>query len=305
MQGFLPLCLVKSALFGKFLVSLPYLNRAGLAAEDLLIQSALVDKACDLADELDVKYLELRHGQPVEHPKLTVRRDEKKRMVLDLPDTPEVLWKGFDAKVRNQIRKGEKSGLTIRFGGVSLLDDFYNVFTVNMRDLGTPVYSKRLFKEIVNLRSVASQHEVAKSGVQQDGAELVVVNWEGKPVAGALLVHDLPLAHQPATTQVPSASSLRSAASTNANMWMYHQMLLRAMERGSQQFDFGRSSIDSGTYKFKKQWGATAHDTVWQYYVRKGDVGEVRPDNPKYQRRIAMWQRLPVWLTRVIGPTIV
>lgn len=298
LRGYLPLALVKSMLFGKFLVSLPYLNRAGVLGSEEETRRRLIDRACELADELDVTYLELRHGQPVEHPKLTVQRDEKKRMVLDLPGSPEALWKSLDAKVRNQIRKGEKSGLTVRFGTVELLHDFYDVFAVNMRDLGTPVYSSTLFAKVVT--------KFGKDGSEASaGAELVVVYWEGKPVAGAMLVHDRAYVHQPASTQVPSASSLRSASATSANMWMYHQLLLRAMGRGSLQFDFGRSTMDSGTYKFKKQWGAKPCDTVWQYYVRKGDVCQVRPDNPKYRRRIEMWQRLPVWLTRVIGPTIV
>ncbi len=320
LTGYLPLCLVQSVLFGKFLVSLPYVNRAGLLADDAATQQQLIDRACQLADELDVKYLELRHGQPVEHGKLTVRRDDKKRMVLELPDSPEALWKKMDAKVRNQVRKGEKSNLSVRFGGVELLDAFYDVFAINMRDLGTPVFGRQLFAQIVKQHGVKGNEEAGQAkgdlhvenaqsgeagGNAGGGAELVVVNYEGQPVAGALLVHDRAYAGQPASTQVPSASSLRSASNVSANMFMYHQLLLRAMARGSQQFDFGRSSVDSGTYKFKKQWGAQPHDTVWQYYVRKGDVSEVRPDNPKYQRRIATWQRLPVWLTRMIGPTIV
>ncbi len=320
LTGYLPLCLVQSVLFGKFLVSLPYVNRAGLLADDEPTQQQLIDRACQLADELDVKYLELRHSQPVDHGRLKVRRDEKKRMVLALPDTPEALWKKMDAKVRNQVRKGEKSNLSVRFGGVELLDDFYHVFAINMRDLGTPVFGRRLFAAILQHHGAVEAEASSAAGVEADvenaqtgenggnrggGAELVVVNYEGQPVAGALLVHDRAYAGQPTSTQVPSASSLRSASNVSANMWMYHQLLLRAMDRGSRQFDFGRSSVDSGTYKFKKQWGAEPHDTVWQYYVRKGDVSEVRPDNPKYQRRIATWQRLPVWLTRLIGPTIV
>ena len=70
-------------------------------------------------------------------------------------------------------------------------------------------------------------------------------------------------------------------------------------------FDFGRSSADSGTYRFKKQWGAQPQPTVWQYHVRRGDIQAVRPDSPRYRRRIEVWQKLPVWLTRLIGPSIV
>jgi hypothetical protein len=86
---------------------------------------------------------------------------------------------------------------------------------------------------------------------------------------------------------------------------MYHQLLCRAVEKGSKEFDFGRSSEGSGTYRFKKQWGATPHSTVWQYHLRDGDAEEMRPDSPKYRRRIELWQKLPVWVTRMVGPAIV
>lgn len=86
---------------------------------------------------------------------------------------------------------------------------------------------------------------------------------------------------------------------------MYHQMLCRAITRGSRTFDFGRSSPDSGTFRFKKQWGALPHPTTWQYHLRRGQVDVVRPEHPRMQRRIATWQKLPVWVTRMVGPTIV
>ena len=206
-------------------------------------------------------------------------------MILELPHDPEELWKALNAKVRNQIRKGTKHELSIQWGGQELVDDFYRVFAVNMRDLGTPVYSRKMFSLILNHFS--------------DSAELAIVRYQGRSIASALLIHSRSL------TQVPSASSLRQYNSTCANMWMYHQLLLRAIERGSREFDFGRSSEDSGTYRFKKQWGALPRPTVWQYYVRKGDVSALRFDNPRFQRKIEIWKKLPVWMTRVIGPNIV
>ena len=95
--GYLPLALVASRLFGRFLVSLPYLNRAGVVASDPAVAAALIDRAIALAAEHDAQYLELRHGRPVEHAGLPARRDEKVRMVLDLPADPDALWKGLDA----------------------------------------------------------------------------------------------------------------------------------------------------------------------------------------------------------------
>jgi len=283
--GLLPLALVSSPIFGRFLVSLPYLNTGGVLCADPDAAGKLIDQAVSLADALDVRYLELRHEQPVEHPALKHALTSKYHMRLELPRSAEELWKSFDAKVRNQVRKGEKCGLTVAWGGMELLTHFYDVFAHNMRDLGTPVFSKKLFRAILE-------------NFPGD-AEICTVSLEGRPVAAALLLHGR------GTTEVPSASSLRKFNSTCANMLMYWHLLQRAVDRGQRKFDFGRSTLDSNTFRFKKQWGAQPERAVWQYYLRKGTVGEMRPEGGKYDKLIRLWQKLPVWLTRLIGPPIV
>ena len=112
------------------------------------------------------------------------------------------------------------------------------------------------------------------------------------PVAAALLLHG------PNMTEVPTASSLREFNGTNANMLMYWQLLQRAIGRGQRKFDFGRGTPGSGAFRFKQQWGAIGEPAVWQYYVRRGNVSEMRPENPRNQRLIRVWRHLPVWLTR-------
>ncbi|WP_246109950.1 GNAT family N-acetyltransferase [Roseimaritima multifibrata] len=306
--GVLPLMLVKGPLFGKFLVSLPYLNTGGVWGGGSVCgvdegrtacavplgggggggvgAGLLVDRACALADELDVRYLELRHEVPVEgHPKLNFSRTDKVHMRLALPASDEALDKSFKSKLRSQVRKAGQSELTVVWGGEELLSDFYSVFAVNMRDLGTPVFSRRLF--------AATLKEFAGS------AELCVVRKDGQAVAGALLVHC------DGVTEVPSASCLRAFNYTGANMWMYRHLLARAIEKQSHTFDFGRSSVGSGTYKFKAQWGAEPFPAVWQYYIRKGSADAMRPDSDGNQKLIKIWQRLPVWVTKLMGPEIV
>ena len=312
LAGILPLALVESRLFGRFLVSLPYVNTAGVAevisrgalapgsmcdsqepgagARRLIdprppVARALIDRAVELADESDVRYLELRQETAIEHPALTFQRTDKVHMRLDLPESVEELRTALKASVRNQIKKGESHGLEVRWGRDDLLADFYRVFSRNMRDLGTPVFGRELFAAI--LRSFG------------DDAELCVVRRDRRPVAAALVIH------AGGVTQVPSAGSLRAFNHLNANMLMYWRLLSRAVERGSRVFDFGRSSEDSGTYRFKKQWGARAFPSVWQYYVRRGDADAMRPESARNQRLIRHWKRLPVWLANAIGPRIV
>jgi len=283
--GFLPLAFVNTMLFGRFLVSMPYLNSNGVIADSPDVETLLVSRAVELADELNCKNLELRQERFLEHPLLNGALTSKMHMRRPLPDSPEKLWKELDTKVRNQIRKGEKNNFDIQTGGEELLDGFYAVLSENMRDLGTPVYGRELFRIILQTFPL--------------DAELVIVRYGEKPIACALLLHG------PGVTEVPTASSLREYNSTCANMLMYHRLLVRAIERGQKVFDFGRSTQDGPTFKFKKQWGATASPAIWQYYVRAGDSGEMRPDNPRYERMIRIWQKLPLRLTRYLGPSIV
>ncbi len=284
-RGFLALVDVRTLLFGRFLVSLPYLNYGGPVAEDEEVAHQLIARAAELADQLGVKYLELRHEYPVAHPALRHVRTDKVHMRLDLPATPGTLWDDLDAKVRNQVRKGQKNNLTVSWGGHDQLRDFYTVFSQNMRDLGTPVYSRRLFAAILDQFP--------------ERAELCVVRSGDLPVASALLLHGW------GVTEVPSASSLRSHNNTCANMLMYWQLLERAVQRGQDVFDFGRSSEDGPTMRFKKQWGATPAASEWQFYLRHGELGGLQKENPRYQMMIRLWQRLPVAVTRVLGPPIV
>jgi FemAB-related protein (PEP-CTERM system-associated) len=283
--GMMNLAFVRSFLFGRFMVSLPYLNSGGVLASDDEAAGALTDRAMALADELNVRYLELRHEWAQDHPGLGHRRSDKVHMRLDLPATAGALWDQLSAKVRNQVRKGQKGGFDVRWGGPEILSDFYRVFSRNMRDLGTPAFGRRLFAAI--LRQFPER------------SELCVVNDGRRPVAAALLLHGWGL------TEVPSASSLRSYNPSCVNMLMYWSLLERAVNRGQEVFDFGRSSEGGPTFQFKKQWGATPFPAEWQYYLRRGTIGDMRPDNPRYGRLIAGWRRLPLWVTRAIGPRIV
>jgi FemAB-related protein (PEP-CTERM system-associated) len=283
--GFLPLAVVSSMLFGRFLVSLPYLNTNGVVAPCADVQTELITRAVALADELNVRYLELRHEEPLAHPALNAAMASKSHMRLPLPTTSEQLWKGFNPKVRNQVRKGEKGHFAVAWGGIELIDGFHDVLCENMRDLGSPVYGKGLFSAIL-------------SAFPGD-AEICLVRDGAKPVAAALLLHGWGI------TEVPTASARKSYNPSNVNMLMYHHLLRRAVERGQRVFDFGRSTTEAGTFKFKKQWGAKPHPATWQYCVLQGDVSDMRPDNPRYDRAIRLWKCLPIGLTRRLGPLIV
>jgi FemAB-related protein (PEP-CTERM system-associated) len=207
-------------------------------------------------------------------------------MRRELPATVDLLWKSYDPKVRNQVRKAEKSNFEVTWGGFDFLDDFMAVIEQNMRDLGTPFYGKAFFAAILEMFP--------------EQAEIAVLRCpDGKSVAAGLLLHGSGI------TEVPSASSLKEYNSTCANMLLYRHLLDRAVRRGQSIFDFGRSTPEGPTFKFKKQWGASPSPAVWQYASLSGRVGDARPDNPRYALAIRLWKKLPVWLTSRIGPAIV
>jgi FemAB-related protein (PEP-CTERM system-associated) len=283
--GILPLVFVRSLLFGRFLVGMSYVNTGGVLSDDAESAAALIDRALDLADELQAQHLELRHEREIPHPRLTETMTEKVHMRLALPKTSDELMAGFKSKLRSQVKKALTNGQVPAWGGTELLDGFYAVFSRNMRDLGTPVFPRALFAEI--LREFP------------DDAELCVLRDGSCTVAAALLIHG------PGVTQVPSASALREFNATNANMRMYWHLLERATERGQQTFDFGRSTRDSGPYRFKEQWGAEPLPAVWQYSRRMAGSSPVRRENSKYERMIRAWQRLPLGVANWLGPRIV
>ncbi len=234
----LNLALVDTRIFGRFLVSVPYVNSGGVDQLDKATARALVSEACDLADQLDVHYLELRHEQRINHPRLNHERSDKVHMRLLLPKCATKLDANFKSKLRSQIRKAGTHGHQLKIGSHELLDEFYEIFAANMRDLGTPVFSKKLFSSI--LQTFGKQ------------AEICVATNNGTPVAAALLVHS------DGKTEVPSASCLRNWNHTGANMWMYRQLLGRAIERGSQTFDLA-AAVKTAVPTNSKPNGAPSH----------------------------------------------
>jgi serine/alanine adding enzyme len=283
-RGVLPLVHLKSRLFGNVLVSLPFFNYGGLLTDSAEASTALLETAVTLRDRLGATHLELRHLQ--EMPLDLVCKRHKVTMLLPLASDPDTQWRRFNAKLRNQVRKAQKSGLTVRWGGVELLDDFYEVFVRNMRDLGTPVYDRRLFETV--LRTFP------------DSTEIIGVYLEGSVVAAGLA------SGYRETLEIPWASSNKDFRTLCPNNILYWEAISHAIEKGFRTFDFGRSTPGEGTFRFKEQWGAVPHPLFWQYALKMGEtLPELSPDNPKYDLAIKVWQRMPLWITRILGPSIV
>jgi FemAB-related protein (PEP-CTERM system-associated) len=282
--GVLPLVIFRSRLFGRCAVSLPFVNYGGVCAEDDEVAACLVRKAASLAAHAGLSHVELRH-QTRQCPDLP-SRDHKVGMYLPLERDAAEAWNRLDKKVRNQVRKAEKSGLTARWGGRELLDSFYAVFARNMRDLGTPVYSPRFFSEVL--------------AAFPESARVCLVDHGETTVAGAIA-----LRHRD-VLEVPWASSLRDYRSMCPNNLMYWRIIEDAIEHRVATLDFGRSTPNEGTFHFKQQWGAEPKPLHWEYALNgAAALPNVSPANPRYRAAIAVWTRLPLILTNWIGPHIV
>ncbi|MDD2540598.1 MAG: FemAB family PEP-CTERM system-associated protein [Desulfuromonadaceae bacterium] len=282
--GILPYVQMKSRMFGSFLVSLPFFNYGGLLVSDDSAAAMLLNASRKMLSGTGVGHIELRHTKMCAEVKAT--KQNKVTMLLDLKRSEEEQWSGLDAKVRNQVRKAEKSGLKTVVGGSDLLDGFYEVFCRNMRDLGTPVYGRNFFSNVLE--------------EFPDTTRILSVTQDGKTIASALLTW------YKDTLEVPWASSNRDFRSLCPNNLLYWEAIRFAIGMGARTFDFGRSTPDEGTYKFKKQWGARPVQLYWQYMLREGNaLPEVNPTNPRYRLAIQAWQRLPLMLTNLLGPHIV
>jgi FemAB-related protein (PEP-CTERM system-associated) len=244
---------------------------------------ALGDHAVALARESGVKLLELRsrHEQPLaipaSHRKITV--------VLDLPSgSSEPLWKGLDAKVRSQVRRPQKEGVTFRFGP-DQVGPFFEVFSAHMRDLGTPTQPRRLFETIAE--------------VFGDDAWFGCAYLDERPIAcGAGF-------RWGAEFEMTWASALSAHNRIAPNMLVYWSFMERAIQEKLTLFNFGRCSPGAGTHRFKRQWGSRDEQLWWYQWSADGVGSTPSPDQGAYSWGPRLWKKLPLPVATALGPRIV
>lgn len=278
-HGVLPLVLFRGTLGGRTLVSLPFLDEGGLCADSEAARAALWEAALEMARRERAGAVELRQRAPSGLPLSPL--GSKVTVMLPLENDPELMWKRLDAKVRNQVRKAMNSGLAPSWCGTEALDDFYEVFAHNMRDLGSPVHARRFFAAILQEFS--------------DTARLLIVRDGSRAVAGGVCMRFRD------TVLVPWASSLRQWRSRCPSNLLYWEVIRSACENGLRWLDFGRSSPGSGTYRFKMQWGGIEERLHWETSDRPSLVDT---EHPMSRLMIRAWQRLPVRVTKVVGPLL-
>lgn len=294
-RGVLPLFEVKSRLFGHALVSVPYGVYGGIVASDSGTVEMLRNSAQALADVIRVDYLELRNLPDASSTETEVqsRTDTSNWFNKDLyvtfqrPIQPDLAanMNAIPRKQRAMVRKGEKAGLVSRVGGVEELAEFYSIYATNVRDLGTPVYPLGFFRALMEALPDAFILSVWKDGVMVAGVLTFVFSSTLLPYYGG---------------------GLREYFNYAINDFMYWELMRYGCEHGYNLFDFGRSKRETGSYKFKKNWGFEPTDLEYRFYlVKRKEMPNVSPLNPKYRLMINTWKRLPLPIANWLGPKLV
>ncbi|WP_022665517.1 GNAT family N-acetyltransferase [Desulfospira joergensenii] len=265
-------------------ISIPFFDQAGILARDEEAGRFLLEKAGAILAGKGEGRLSLRQDRGFDASALAMdgRRPEifrgKIGLSIRLGPGPQKMEALFRSKLRSQVRKGLKNGLTWDIGKHRLLNPFYRVLSRNMRDLGSPVHSKKFFKGV--LACFPGQ------------AFICVVYFKGMPVAASFMFR---FKNRIAN---PWASSVREFRHLNANMVLYWQMIRFACNLGLDVFDMGRSSRGASTHRFKEQWGPEETPLSWYTWTlgREKSIRETLSISP--------WKTLPLWGANLAGPVV-
>lgn len=280
--GVLPLVHLKTLAFGQSLISMGFCVYGGIASSDPLAIEALAAEAARLGEQLGVGYVEMRSEQ-AQIPGWQTKSDVYATFRRELHDDDDANLKAIPRKKRADVRKGIKSDLTVDTSGD--IDTFHAIYAESVRNLGTPVFSKRY------IRTIAEEFG--------DDCEISVVHGPQGPVAAlaSFFFRDQVLPYYGGGTY--------AARPLHAYDQLYWTLMGRAVRRGARVFDFGRSKYGTGAFDYKTYWGFEPTPLRYQYHlVKASEVPDINPLNPKYRLFVAMWQKLPLPVANRVGPWV-
>lgn len=280
-QGILPLGYIRSLLFGKALISTPFCVYGGVAASNERARRSLEEAAEALAIRLGVDYLEMRNR--------TIRRENWPTKDLyvtfrkEIASNPEKNLLAIPRRQRAVVRKGIAAGLKSEIDDD--IDRFFEVYSQSVRNLGTPVFSKRYFE---TLREVFGKN-----------CEVLTVTKDRRTLCSVMSFY-----FRDEVLPYYGGGNLE-ARRWKANDFMYWELMRRACGRGIGIFDYGRSKRNTGSYSFKKNWGFAPIPLPYQYFLAKAkEMPDISPLNAKYRLSVSIWKRLPLSVSKALGPLI-
>lgn len=280
--GILPLFEIKSRLFGHFCISIPFAEIGGVITTDTAVEKLLIQKAIDIAQTSKVQYLELRN-------RIELQGFETKSLYYnfrkEIYDDDEKNLLAIPRKSRAMVRNAIKKGLVSETGH-HLLNDFYQILALNYHRLGTPIFSKKFFSNFLL--------------EFKDMVDILVVKTKEGKLAAAVLFFVFK------DQMVPYyAGSDFAYRRLGPNDFMYWELMRYAVNKGCKVFDYGRSKENTGSFSFKKHWGFKPEPLAYQYHlVTLSQLPNLSPANPKYQKKIKIWQKMPHGLTKILGPFV-
>ncbi len=290
--GVLPMFFMCMPFVYRQLVSLPFCDVGGILAKDEETEKKLLAGAISIAKSIKAWSIEFRTRRQDFMPsakELAIScRTDKVSMLLPLPGSSGVLWESFKSKLRSQVRRAEKNNLDFECGEKNDRDAFYEVFSKNMLELGSPVHSRKFMDEVLESYGPLARMGLVNNGKKNIGAGIILSL--GKQVS------------------IPWASTLRQYNSLAPNMLLYWNFLKYAADSGALWFDFGRSTLGEGTYKFKAQWGAEPHTLYWHtVHIGRQPAridGAAGQPNANRERLAWLWARLPLRMANFLGPLL-
>jgi FemAB-related protein (PEP-CTERM system-associated) len=280
--GIVPLIHVTSRLFGNSLTSNAFASYGGPLVISDDADAVLDGAAWSLAEKFGIKTLEYRNQQRL-RPDWVSKSETYATFKRSLATSSDENLKAIPGKQRAEVRKSMDKNLTTLID--RNIDRHHSVYAESVRNLGTPVFPKTLFRNLLETYG--------------DEANILTVMHEDKPVASTLSFY---FRNEVSPYYV---GGIKLARSLRANDHMYWQLIEHATARGCTSFDFGRSKLGTGTFAFKKNWGFKPTPLHYEFKLAPGaEMPDINPLNPKYKAMVAIWQRLPLPLANIIGPFV-
>lgn len=282
--GVLPLFIVPSRLTGKRAMTMP----GGLCADSDEIAICLVENGMQkVARDVD-RLLIQDSRQKIAGEWLT--ESHHVYWLVELGSSEEELWKRLDGNIRRQVRKAKNNNLTVEIGrSGQLIEPFYQMFSQFTHQAGTPVFGRDFLENVANFFP--------------GGYNIVLVRHEEQPVAGYFQLEMGDTVYGMWGASLPQALKLRAAYLA---IW---EIMRDAIHHGFLFLDMGRSPAEANASKFKGQWGGES-SPVYQSVImcneheRSSSVtGQVQSDE-RAQLFMQIWPRLPLSLTRFLGPKL-
>lgn len=281
-KGILPLFSVKNVFFGNKLISVPFAPYGGVCANDDMTKNMLLNAAKVFVTESNLDYLEYRNMK--EDDLELISNNEYFTLILKLNSDPMLIWNDFRKSMRRYIKHSIENNLVVSSSS-NYLDDFYKIYSHNMRDLGTPVHSFAFFKNLLK--------------EFPENTNIAIVRYNDIPIAAVLLLYFKD------TVIYGWGSSDRKYSKYSPNYILFWELIKQSCKGKFNYFDFGRSQKEDGTYLFKTGWGAQPKQLYYQYHLYKSrNIPDLSKSNTKRQKFANLWKNLPVYLTNIIGPKI-